>query len=262
MVQRFTAHDYWRTSPVTREVSALAFLGFPVVVEQAHDDLTGQSRTIFKHARNSVDPQRLGLPTAKELIRLYKSGELEKKDALHPLLDGLRAMASFDALEQWRLRGATCCLAADGLLPGQPPELAPRARLVAGIPPQGGEVCGVANVANAAALALVGVPVIALREHGNGVAYVMAATGVSLKGQPGVKTAELLQQARDGALAWDHPFLLGRAAVLALVKMLAVAKEAEGHVMITWRNRKDQRMAEVLSSSAPAAFDMAHRHMK
>ncbi len=261
---RFTAHGDWRTSPVTREMAALALLGFRVVPELAHDDLTGTGRAIFHHSSVTLDPRRQALMGAKKLMRMYRSGELEKADPLHPLLDSLRAMASWEALEAWRLRGVTCCLAADAVPEGQGPMMARRARLVEGVPPKARskKPVLVGNGANAAALALMGVPVVGLVERDGQTVYQMQAVGEGLAGQPGVETAEMLRQGREELLAWDHAFLVGRQAVVMLVALLKSLQDAQEHTVITVRNRTDKRQVSILSSASGEARDILWRHMR
>lgn len=260
--QRFTARDDWRTSPVTREMTALYTLGYRVVPEQVADDLTGTRRTVFHHGAYCRHPQRAALLPAKKLVKMYRSGELEKADPEHPFLDCLRAMANWDALEAWRRRNVRCCLAADAY-PAGLPLMARRTRLVAGEPAKAaGTPVYVGNAANAAALALVGVPVLGLREQAGRTVYELQAAGEALGGREPVKTAELLQDAREGRLAWDHPLLLAREAVTNLVAMLNTLHAAEEHTMVTWRNKTNRRQAAVLSSASAEARDMAFRHMR
>lgn len=260
--QRFTARDDWRTSQVTREMAALGTLGFQIVVEHAHDDLSGTARAVFHHSATTLDPQRLALPHAKPLIRLFRTGDMERLDPEHPFLDSLAAIANFDALEAWRLRGVTCCLAADCIPAGKPPLFALRSRLVAGIPPKSRAHVDVASAANAAALARIGVPVLSLHSQDTGTIYRMAAKGEPLNHQPPVQTAVLMQQAKDGRLPWDHPFLTARQAVLNLAQLLTTLNDAREHTVITWRNKSDRRQASLLSSASSTARDIAFKHMR
>lgn len=266
--QRYTAHTDWRTDPLTARMAALATLGFQIIVEQHFDDLTGTARTVFHHAPITRDPRRASLPHAKPLIRLFISGDMERLDPEHPFLDALAAIANFQALEAWRLKNTTACLAADAMPTGQPPLMARRTRLLPGIPPQEKQPHhDLANAANAAALARLGVPVLALVAAGGspcsaGVTYRLAATGLSLNQQPPIHTPTLLQQAKDGTLPWDHPFHTARTAVLNYLQLLKTCADARQHTLITWRSRRTTRTATLLSSATSKARDLALRHMK
>ncbi len=263
--QRFTARDDWRVSPLTRQMAAFATLGFRVVVEQARDDLTGTGRTVFLHSPQTMRAERAGLPRAKELMRLFRSGKLEEVDPEHPLLDALGGIASFEALEDWRLKGVSCCLAADAIPKGMGPLAARRGRLVPGVPPvraKGAAYVDVANVANAAALARVGVPVLSLHAQGERTIYRMAAVGEALADRAPVQTKALVDEAAAGELAWDHPLLTARQGVLDFVTLMRLCREAIEHTVITWRNNTDRRQASLLASASKKAEDMAWRHMR
>jgi hypothetical protein len=239
-------------------MAALATLGFRVIAEQLHDDLSGTGRTVFHHSPVTCDPRRAALPHAKPLIRLFMSGDMERLDPEHPFLDSLAAIANFEALEDWRLKGTTACLAADAIPAGMPPLAARRSRLVTGIPPKSKEYVDVGSVANAAALARLGIPVLAII----GSTYRMGEIGEPLNHQPPLITAHLMQQAKDGHLPWDHPFLTARQAVLNFVQLLQTCHDAREHTVITWRSKKHRRQASLLSSASSQARDIAHRHMR
>lgn len=257
--QRFTTRADWRTSPVTARMAALATLGFQIVVEHLHDDLTALGRTVFHHAAITSDPRRQGLPHAKPLIRHFLNGDMERIDPEHPFLDALAAIANFEVLEAWRLKGATASLAADAIPPGMPPLAARRSRLLPGIPPQSLDFVDVHSAANAAALARLGIPVLSIRDGG---IYRMGALGEPLNHQPSLRTAELMQRASEGKLPWDHPFLTARAAVLNFAKLLQTLQDARQHTVITWRTTRNRRQASLLASASSTARDIAYRHMR
>lgn len=257
--QRFTARGDWRTDPVTRRMAALGTLGFRVVVEQHHDDLTATGRTVFHHAAVTTDPRRSALPRAKPLVRLFESGEMERIDPEHPFLDALAGIANFEALEAWRLKQVTQCLAADAIPTGMPPLSARRSRLIPGLPPKAKAYVDVSSAANAAALARIGVPVLGLPDRS---IYRMAAIGEALNHQPPVRTAEIMKQAAAGELPWDHPFLTARQAVLNFAELMRICADAREHTLITWRTRKNRRSAAILSSASSQARDIALRHMR
>ncbi len=263
--QRYTARTDWRTDPLTRRIAALATLGFRVITEQLHDDLTGTGRTVFHHAPVTSDPRRASLPHAKPLIRLFTSGDMERLDPEHPFLDALAAIANFEALEAWRLKGTTACLAADAIPAGQGPLTARRSRLIPGIPPKSKHHVDVGSAANAAALARLGVPVLALI-GGTTVTYRMGDSsqlpGLAQTDPATQGTAALMQQAKDGTLPWDHPFLTARQAVLNFAQLLQACHDARQHTVITWRTNKNRRQATLLSSATSTARDIAHRHMR
>jgi hypothetical protein len=242
-------------------MAALATLGFRITAEQLHDDLTATSRTVFHHSPITCDPRRSALPHAKPLIRLFLSGDMERLDPEHPFLDALAAIANFEALEAWRLKGTTACLAADAIPNGMAPLSARRSRLIPGLPPKSKDYVDVSSAANAAALARLGIPVLDII-GGTTPTYRMAAIGESLNHLPPFHTASLIQQAKDGALPWDHPFLTARQAVLNFVQLLQVCHDARDHTVITWRNKHDRRQATLLSSASSKARDIAHRHMR
>jgi hypothetical protein len=257
--QRFTARTDWRTDPITRRMAALATLGFRIVIEQHHDDLTAKNRTVFHHAAVTSDPRRSALPHAKPLVRLFMTGDMERLDPEHPFLDALAAIANFEALEAWRLQNITACLAADAIPAGQPPLSARRSRLIPGIPPKRKDYVDVGNIANACALARIGIPVLSLPDRST---YRLAAIGESLNHQSAHKTAEIMTKAASGDLSWDHPFMTARAAVLNYIHILETCAAARAHTVITWRNRTDRRSATLLSSATSHARDIAHKHMR
>lgn len=262
--QRFTARTDWRTDPLTPRMAALATLGFQIIVEHLHDDLTATGRTVFHHAPITSDPRRSALPHAKPLIRLFLSGEMEHLDPEHPFLDALAAIANLQALEAWRLKGTTACLAADAIPAGQPPLAARRSRLIPGIPPSslGVSYIDLASAANAAALARLGIPVLSLHGSTDRPIYRMAGRGEPLNHQPPITTSALMQDARDGHLPWDHPFHTARQAVLNYAKLLQTLQDAKEHTVITWRTKNNRRQASLLSSATATARDIAHRHMR
>lgn len=259
--QRYTARTDWRTDPLTPRMAALATLGFQIIVEHLHDDLTATGRTVFHHAPITSDPRRTALPHAKPLIRLFLSGDMERLDPEHPFLDALAAIANLQALEAWRLKGTTACLAADAIPAGQPPLAARRSRLIPGIPPKSKHYVDVQSAANAAALARLGIPVLALI-GGTTPTYRMAAIGESLNHLPPFHTASLMQMAKDGTIPWGHPFLTARSAVLNYAKLLQTLQDAKEHTVITWRTKTSRRQASLLSSATATARDIAHRHMR
>lgn len=259
--QRYTARTDWRTDPLTPRMAALATLGFQIIVEHLHDDLTGTDRTVFHHAPITSDSRRSALPHAKPLIRHFLSGDMERLDPEHPFLDALAAIANLQALEAWRLKSTTCCLAADAIPTGMPPLAARRSRLIPGIPPKSKNYVDIASAANAAALARLGIPVLAIIGTYRPT-YRMAAIGEPLNHQPALITTEIMQQAKEGHLPWDHPFHTARQAVLNYAKLLETLADARQHTVITWRSKGSQRQATLLSSATAQARDIAYRHMR
>ena len=261
--QRFTARDDWRTSALTRRMAALATLGIRIVVEHAHDDLTGTTCTVFHHSPRSLLPERAALPGAKHLMRLFLSGELERTDPEHPFLDALAAIANFEALEQWRLRLIPCCLAADAIPTGGTPAQARRSRLMPGTPPSSGtDLLPLQNAATAAALARIGVPIHSIDQRDATPIYLTARSPVPLHEQTPFTVPALLGLFQNGELPSDHPFVIGRQAVLNFIQLLRTCQDAVQHTTITWRNRRDRRSATLLASASSQAQDIAFHHMK
>lgn len=159
--QQLVCRDDWRTSDVTKQVAVLAALGIPFSTERVWRERQGDERITFLHGQRSVHPHRAGLPGCKALVKLYRTGELQRTDVHHPMLDGLRAIANFLALRQWIKEGQThvlgqCCPDRALLKPG--PVI-----VNAAIP-----VCRTANIHRAAALALLGFDVETITEPQEG----------------------------------------------------------------------------------------------
>jgi len=154
---QLVCRDDWRTSDVTKQVAVLAALGIPVSTERVWRDRQGDERITFLHGGRSVHPHRSALPSAKQLIKLYRTGELQRTDAQHPMLDGMRAIANLLALKAWIKDGqghvlGMCCPDRSLLKPG--------VAIAYGDAP----VYRTANIHRAAALALLGFHVRCINE--------------------------------------------------------------------------------------------------
>jgi hypothetical protein len=76
-------------TPDTKLAAVLATLGFPLKLRDVHDEQSGRTDYTWQITPISVSRPSLSLA---ELLKLYRSGELETKDPEHPFLDGMHAL--------------------------------------------------------------------------------------------------------------------------------------------------------------------------
>jgi hypothetical protein len=86
--------ETWKTTKDTRMAAALAALGIPVKVHVTVDTRTGKRMVTFAVGMRSAD----GKFAAGPLCARFKSGRLEKEEAGHRFLTGLRACHSREAM--------------------------------------------------------------------------------------------------------------------------------------------------------------------
>lgn len=202
----------WRTGDTTKMVAVLAALGIPVTTEKVWRDQQGDERVTYLHGPRSVHAHRTSLPVAKELARLYKRGELQRTDPLHPMLDGLRAIANLLAIKTWLSTGqrhslaecATCrCL----LVPSTDIWHVAKS-----------EIVRTANIHRATALCLLGCDLIGIEEPSKGKpAFAFVNTPVF----PGMLTAaQLITDHKAGTMDQTHPFAFAVECTRTYVKLL------------------------------------------
>lgn len=201
----------WRTGDTTKMVAVLAALGIPVTTEKVWRDQQGDERVTYLHGPRSVHAHRASLPVAKELARLYKRGELQRTDPLHPMLDGLRAIANLLAIKTWLSTGETHHIAqcADHrclLVPGNPPSL------------EEPFIVRTANIHRAAALCLLGCHLLRIDEPSKGQpAYAFDNASWYLDG-PSAK--QLITDHKAGTMDQTHPFAFAVECTRTYLKLL------------------------------------------
>ena len=189
----------WRTGDTTKMVAVLAALGIPITTEKVWRDNWGDERVTYLHGPRSVHAHRAALPVAKDLAKLYKTGELHKRDPQHPMLDGLRAIANLQAIRTWQSEAQTHQLAqcADH-----------RCLLVPGAPVGHGisepSIVRTANIHRAAALCLMGCHLMRIDEPSKGQpAYEFENLPEWLDGE---SAAQLITDHKSGVMDQTHPF--------------------------------------------------------
>lgn len=205
----------WRRSDVTRMVAVLAALGVPVAIEKVWRDKEGDERVTFSHGPRSVHQERAGLPVAKELARLYKSGELRQNDPHHPMLDGLRAIANLLAIQHWLDAGDSHAVRAC---------VDHRCLLVPGLPPRNVvDVIGTKSIHRAAALCLFGFDLIGINEPEKGKHAFIFDTA---RRWPDVVDArQLISDHQTGLMPQVHPFAFAVESTRTFLKLCTMIED-------------------------------------
>lgn len=233
----------WRTGDTTKLVAVLAALGIPVTTEKVWRDREGDERVTYLHGPLSLDPHRPGLPPAKELAKLYKTGLMQQTDPQHPLLDGLRSIANFLALRQWieagqkmelRLCAPERCLCAPGL---DVPSIAHVDHV------------RTANLPRAAACALLGCAVLDITEPSAGKHVCTIANESEFLGAP--TAAELITEHKSGKMLTTHPFAFAVEAVRAYLLLLKCVEDEI--TILMFKARKESRYGFVSEAASDAA---------
>ena len=258
------------------EATAFTTCGVPVHIDKLLDDPTSkqvvtfylgtenvQSPDSFKSSIDSINGP-LKILTAECRHRLG-TGELEEHDPSHPLLDCLRVLGNREMLLSYIKRDIRCrlkihrrCLRMFYEL-GQEP-------MADKIGQKDFEYWTTADIKMAASIALVGVPVIGIREYAGAHEFILPRFGYSVGVAP-IDSIALARRFRDGSLAKeqpDHPLLWGIQTLKNRDKLMSMVKGAKTGVLIrnpksgAWNNH--HRSAIVDSNATSAAFDDALKH--
>lgn len=252
---QLVSRGFWKRCEATRNAAVMAALGVPVKPEKCFQVEDGREVVTYLHEPASIFPhwQPMGpnaLGPIKEVLRKFKARELPP---LHPFMDGRRAIHNAELIYAWQGGGAPVFLGyeaggertrlADGGMPVS--SCAARAR--------------VSSLAKAAALALVGFPLLGFEDDGaGGTRYVLPRLSVHMQkaGTPVIyDAAHLLGQERAGLLSPSHPFAIGCASVQAWLMILEMVSGESP--MLMFRGGGWSRASFTHSQSSQAALDRA-----
>lgn len=239
--------DDWRSSDVTKQVAVLAALGIEIVTNRTWLDREGREQMVYVHGLTSIHEHRSGL-AAKVMVHAYRKGELQTTDPEHPFLDGLRAIHNLLALQSWT--------------DGQPQILEPittaqRALLTPGAE-YGDDVPCIATIspARAAALALLGYPILRIDSHDGKPVYRIANECIFTHEQS-VTAAELVAKHKANQLAQTHPLAFAYNAIRSYRQLLRHCEEEPVQLML--RAKGSTRSAFVLDGATGRAKREAER---
>lgn len=222
----------WRTGDTTKMVAVLAALGIPIGTDKVWRDKQGDERVTYVHGPRSIHEHRSALPETKTLAKLYRTGELQRTDPLHPMLDGLRAIHNLLALRTWLGTGQEhelkCCAAQRALLM---PGTAPR--------PESAVIVRTANIHRAAALCLLGCSLLRIDEPSAGQpAFAFLNTSAFT-----CTAAQLITEHKAGKLDHTHPFAF---AVECTRTYLRLLKHVDDELtVLLFKSKHDGRYAFV-----------------
>lgn len=242
----------WRHSDTTKLVAVLAALGFAIQVQKCWRDKAGDLRVSYQHTPLTQDPLRSGLLPAKKLARMYRNGEMAKADPLHPLLDGHRVIANVLAIEHWQANDQphhlACCVPARALLiPAPQPTAA------------SGDTIRIRSLHRAAALVLLGYPLLAITEPTAGKPAYTIGNACLLTmpvGMVAVTAAELVLDHKAGTLSPLHPFAFAVDAAKSFHKLLQVV--ADEMTLLLYKAKASSRYASIYHGASQKAQERAN----
>ncbi len=240
----------------TNLVASLSTLGIPVKTERVLDDRSGKSLlTYFLGVSGVVAGQAVRTRT---LITTYKDGTLEKLDPKHPLLDCMRGLHNAHALLDWIKRGEPQRLASSAH--GQ------RSVYVAGSDERSArEVCSTRDLALAAALGVVGIPLV--RVEGSVGHHEFIVANASLLPTcliVPITAREVIRGLRDGSLERDHPehpVLYAYTARKNRERIVAHIDRQTQLILLRLKNSPQHRSAFVAENALDSAWDQAEHHL-
>ncbi len=248
-------------------VASLLAIGCPMVPtanKLCIDDRTGKREYTFhmgcEFLLNGPEPVR-----TRALINSFKSGDLEKTDPAHPLLDCLRGLHNSHALLDWIKCGEARHLAwaanrsRMSYVPGAQ-------RVPEGITLDAANLTGTKSLAEAAALGVVGIP-IARIEGADHHAFIVPKRGFAIhrdndEWHP-YGAVELMSRLRDGTLIKEnpeHPFLY---AYYAGKWSEALMKHLDQEVpLILLRPKGTLKSALIAQNATDEAWQQADEHLE
>lgn len=207
--------EAWARTTSVDIAAALSVLGIPIEADQSTDTISGRGWKTLLLGMESVPYEAIGgsalpgdpLPThrTKAILGMLQNGALLKADPHHPSLDVLRGCKALEALTLAATTGTTYRLARSAGTN--------RCQLVAGDEADqvafGAILFRTANIKLAAALCVLGCPLIRVEGSAGVHRFVLRNDGYPLGGPPAV-AADLVQAWRSGSLAKEvpeHPLL-------------------------------------------------------
>lgn len=204
----------WSRTTNLNKAAALATLGIPVQVDKTVDLKTGkgwhtillgsESTTVLAdHLKDPAASATAPDHNTKLLLGLLANGSLDKADPHHPLLDMLRACAAHELLTDWLKTGHPYHLEA---ITGSKAE---RWALAPGPEPESTcsilQVIRTADIKLAAALTVLGCPVVRLDPTPQGMKFVFPLLGYPLRTQPAIRVPDLINSYRAHTLPEESP---------------------------------------------------------
>jgi hypothetical protein len=270
--------------------NALGTCGVVITIDRQYDEPTGDTTLTFylaaKNVPNPADVRRdqpeettqvagahilggaLKFDT-KKLLADFNGKKLQSADPTHPFLTCLRAQSNRECLLTWIKQGRPCRIAAISnaagytcLQEGQDP-------MCWKVGQAGFEVWTTDDLKLAAALGLVGVPVIALRKlDDRKTEFTLPRYGYELGGQrtdaiqltKDFRSGEMRKRNPSSPVVWGYKVLQNRE------KMLRDVNEQRELVLLRYKDtrewRRDTRSALVVADASASVLEEATRHLR
>lgn len=244
----------------TRLAAACATIGIAVATaRKVHESEGAEQRTFVLDDAPTFGTMQIDTAT---LLWNYKNGNLERADPNHPLLDAMRGLHNRGQLVKWikDKRPQLLALHPNKKCPrttyreGEP--LAPVAALNAdGSAP----LFKTADIAIAAALSTIGIPVLKLEGGADQAVFVHALHGFPLHGARSQNAAQIVADFTTDKLAADHPFRWAYSAVLNYRTLLDTLKN--DMLMVFFEDKKGSGRAALIRADAKhVAYDHATKY--
>ncbi len=256
-VMELVSEGDWRHCEATRQAAAIAALGVQIAPDKFFRVVEGNEKVCWQHQPASIYPHFATLGPIKEVLRGYKYGSLVEKEPMHPLLDALRAISNVELIyTQQHLRQPETAIGYDAARQ--------RTRLFAGaVAPHPGPYAKVTSPAKAAALAMLGFPLLAFEEaDAVTTRYVLPRLSVPMvrDGQPCCyDAADLIAAERANDLAPVHPFALGCLAAKTWLQCLAHVGDQAAVLMFRGKGARGTQSSFVHSQADKDTIDRSEQ---
>lgn len=246
----------------TMLAAAAVTCGIPVTTHRKVHEGTGEEQRTFTLSPKSLLSNH-AIDTAA-LLKTYYNGQLEKADPSHCLLDALRGLRNRAALIKWlkdRIpHRLTLCedsrCPRTLYIPGQPSQPHPAGTAF--------ETLHTLDIALAAALGAIGIPVIRIDGDAQNNVFVMSRAGFPMHAAPSQDGKQILADFASGRLSAqqpDHPFLFAHAAVLNY-RVLLETMQREMAMIFFEDACGSGRAALIRGDAKTIAFDRATKFFK
>lgn len=246
----------------TMLAAACVTCGIPVTTHRKiHEGRCEEQRTFTLGASSILSNRKIDTVT---LLAAYEKGDLEKVDPSHCLLDALRGLTNRRALIRWIKEHRPHQLTLN------PDKRCPRTLYVPGEPanPHEGqpvfETVNTPDIALAAALGIIGIPVLEITGGKDDHVFVLPRFGFPMRSVTPQDGKQILADFGSGRLALDqpdHPFLFAHAAVLNYRVLLDTLKREMP--MIFFEDSGDSGRAALIRGDAKTiAYDKATKFFK
>lgn len=173
-----STHSAWQTQN-TKEAACLGVLDLPIRTHRSREERTGREILQFFVGPESV--RRRPKFRRDEVLRAWKSGELEKTQPLHPYLQACRAEHNYEMLLDAQKSGRRIRLVGVGAEPGNPAFATEyRDGEEAAEMKAANMVFRLADLSLVAALGTIGIPCIRMEWNGRHHIYTLPVEGLPL----------------------------------------------------------------------------------